>query len=119
MCNNESEPKTEDYEENKANKSKKKKEHLLETKNLERNIISILNELSTMANTRPYVINGNRKAAQKAGGPISTRSQFIGVSRNGKAWQALISIRKRKTYIGTYPDERHAALAFDFYSILL
>ena len=47
------------------------------------------------------------------------RSHFIGVSKNGPSWQAMITVNRRKTYIGTYKDERDAAIAFDFYSMLI
>ena len=47
------------------------------------------------------------------------RSAYIGVFKNGPNWQSLISIDKKKTYIGTYLTEIEAARAFDYYSILL
>ena len=47
------------------------------------------------------------------------RSTFIGVSKNGPSWQSMITVEKRKIYIGTYKTEREAAIAFDFYSILI
>jgi hypothetical protein len=47
------------------------------------------------------------------------RSTFIGVSRNGPNWQAMISINKRKSYIGTFSWQKEAAYAFDYYSLLI
>ena len=47
------------------------------------------------------------------------RSVFIGVSKNGPSWQSMITVNKRKTYIGTYKTEKEAAIAFDFYSMLI
>ena len=47
------------------------------------------------------------------------RSLYIGVSKNGPSWQSMITVNKRKTYIGTYKTEREAAIAFDFYSMLI
>ncbi|CAI2381245.1 unnamed protein product [Moneuplotes crassus] len=47
------------------------------------------------------------------------RSSYIGVSKNGDVWQALIMIDSKKTYIGTYHKEKEAAMAYDFYSIIL
>jgi hypothetical protein len=38
---------------------------------------------------------------------------------NGDNWQALITINKKKTYLGTFLTEKEGALVFDFYSILL
>ena len=46
------------------------------------------------------------------------KSSYIGVSKNGPNWQAMISVDKRKSYIGTYNSEIEAAQAFDFYSLL-
>ena len=65
------------------------------------------------------LINGSRKADPKYGPLSNTRSSYIGVSRNGAQWQALITINKRKTYIGSYESEQDAAVAFDFHCILL
>lgn len=47
------------------------------------------------------------------------RSNFIGVSKNGPSWQAMITVNRYKTYIGTYKSEKEAAVAFDFYSMLI
>mmetsp|Transcript_2087 Transcript_2087/g.2357 ORF Transcript_2087/g.2357 Transcript_2087/m.2357 type:complete len:151 (+) Transcript_2087:217-669(+) len=50
-------------------------------------------------------------------GKSNRRSQFIGVLRNGKRWQVLINVGKKKKYIGTYAEEKEAAVVHDFYSI--
>jgi len=50
-------------------------------------------------------------------GKSTRRSQFIGVLRNGKRWQVLINVGKKKKYIGTYAEEKEAAIVHDFYSI--
>ena len=47
------------------------------------------------------------------------RSQFTGVSRNGRNWQVLVNMGKEKKYIGSYTSEKEAALAYDFYTICL
>ena len=62
------------------------------------------------------IIHGKTKSERKANS--NRRSNYIGVSKNGPNWQSMISIQKRKAYIGTYQTEREAAIAFDFYSIL-
>lgn len=62
------------------------------------------------------MIHGKKKSERKANS--KRRSNFIGVSRNGPNWQAMISIQKKKAYIGTYQSEKEAAMAFDFYSIM-
>ena len=49
----------------------------------------------------------------------SSNLRISGVTWNGQLWQALITINKRKTYIGSYESERDAAIAFDFYCMLL
>ena len=79
-------------------------------------LLRLLSSVNSESNTLIY---GNRKADPKNGPLSSTRSAFIGVSSNGQLWQALITVNKRKTYIGSYESERDAAIAFDFYSILL
>mmetsp|Transcript_37796 Transcript_37796/g.43439 ORF Transcript_37796/g.43439 Transcript_37796/m.43439 type:complete len:80 (+) Transcript_37796:429-668(+) len=43
----------------------------------------------------------------------------MGVSRNGDNWQALINYEGVKKYIGTFATEKEAAVAYDFYSIVL
>ena len=50
-------------------------------------------------------------------GKSTRRSQFIGVLRNGKRWQVLINVGKKKKYIGTYGNEKEAAVVHDFFSI--
>jgi hypothetical protein len=47
------------------------------------------------------------------------RSQYIGVSKSGPTWQAIVIVEKRKTYIGTYSTEIEAANAYDMYSLIL
>lgn len=47
------------------------------------------------------------------------RSRFIGVSKNSQNWQVLINLGDFKKYIGTYSTEKEAAIAYDFYSIIL
>jgi hypothetical protein len=46
---------------------------------------------------------------------IKNKSGYKGVTRtrNGKRWQASISINKKSVYIGTYDDPVLAALAYD------
>mmetsp|Transcript_21898 Transcript_21898/g.19440 ORF Transcript_21898/g.19440 Transcript_21898/m.19440 type:complete len:168 (-) Transcript_21898:31-534(-) len=44
------------------------------------------------------------------------RSKYVGVSKNGGHWQALINMGRNKKYIGTYCTEKEAALVYDFYA---
>ena len=46
-------------------------------------------------------------------------SNYIGVSRNGDNWQALINCNNTKKYIGTFSTEKEAAISYDFYAICL
>ena len=62
------------------------------------------------------LVSPKKKAESKLGPLSSKRSTYIGVSRNGHNWQALITINKKKTYIGSYRSEIDAAIAFDFFS---
>lgn len=50
-------------------------------------------------------------------GKSQRRSKYIGVLRNGHRWQVLINVGKKKKYIGTYGDEKAAAVVHDFFSI--
>ena len=64
------------------------------------------------------VFSGKQKSSSRANAS-SKRTSYFGVSKNGPNWQTLISINKKKTYVGTFMTEREAGEAFDFYSILL
>lgn len=102
-----------------ATKKKAKKSLMLKKANLELNADDLLRTLLMIKSENTVLVSGKRKAESKEGPLSDTRSSFIGVSRNGLNWQALIAINKRKTYIGSYESEKDAAMAFDFYSILL
>lgn len=39
--------------------------------------------------------------------------------KNGPNWQSLISIKKKKTYIGTYDSQEEAAKAYDYYCMMV
>mmetsp|Transcript_7566 Transcript_7566/g.8543 ORF Transcript_7566/g.8543 Transcript_7566/m.8543 type:complete len:137 (-) Transcript_7566:13-423(-) len=79
----------------------------------------LINKLRMIKDSQKVLVKAKVKAVSKPGPMSRTRSTFIGVTRANKCWQALISIGKRKTYIGCYVSERDAAVAFDFYCILL
>jgi hypothetical protein len=40
-------------------------------------------------------------------------SRYRGVSRNGNQWQVLIMINRKKSYVGSYSNEKVAARAYD------
>jgi len=80
---------------------------------------SLLKVLNSITSLNVIIVNGKKKAKSRQGPTSNKRSTFVGVSRNGPHWQGLITINKRKTYIGSYRTEEQAGLAFDFYSLLL
>ena len=92
---------------------------MLKRYHLEVKADKILRLLLSVESDYNLLINGSRKADPKYGPISNTRSSYIGVSGNGAQWQALITINKRKTYIGSYESEQDAAVAFDFHCILL
>ena len=94
------------------------KRRLLDTIDFQQNIEALLSTIKRVTNEGKVVVHGKRKSTARL--LLSNRrSHYTGVFKNGDNWQALISIQKRKTYIGTYTNELEAAKVFDFYSILL
>jgi hypothetical protein len=95
-------------------RNRKRKNSLPEIQKQLKSLINLVNsrEIST--------IHGRPKNVNALGEDNSgRRSMFIGVSKNGQNWQVLINMGKFKKYIGTYPTEKEAAIAYDFYSICL
>ena len=45
-------------------------------------------------------------------------SSYIGVSRNGTKWQALLLVKSKKLYLGTLENEEETAMLHDQHSIL-
>ena len=66
----------------------------------------LLKAIQTIAIGDMVLVLGKKKAESKSSSLSNKRSSFIGVFRNGLHWQALISINKRKTYIGSYACEK-------------
>ena len=100
-------------------KTKGNKVLQLNKNNLHINADVLLDIVQNFAADDITLVVGNNKAEPKDGPLSSKRSSFIGVFRNGAHWQALITINKRKTYIGSYESEKDAAFAFDLHSMLL
>ena len=92
---------------------------LIKRNNLTSKADDLLKTIQTITISDMVLVLGKKKAESKSSSLSNKRSSFIGVFRNGLHWQALISINKRKTYIGSYACEKDAAVAFDFFSILL
>lgn len=97
---------------------KTKKKLILEKMDFTPHIKKLQKALESFSNPEHKVAKGRTKSNRRYDESFR-RSHFIGVSRNGPNWQALICIKKRKTYIGTYETEEEAARAFDLYSLLL
>mmetsp|Transcript_31313 Transcript_31313/g.35763 ORF Transcript_31313/g.35763 Transcript_31313/m.35763 type:complete len:129 (-) Transcript_31313:130-516(-) len=74
--------------------------------------------LTMISNQTITVIHGRVKPkTTPTTAPKGRSSNYIGVSRNGDNWQVLINNGKFKKYIGTFSNEKEAAIAYDFYSI--
>jgi hypothetical protein len=97
---------------------KQKKKLILEKINFENTLKKLIWDLTMISGLSSEIISGRSKSCRGSDDSVR-RSKYIGVSRNGPHWQALIAIKKRKTYIGTYDNQEDAARAFDFYSLLL
>ena len=94
------------------------KRRFLDTIDFQSFVETLLSTIKRVTNENKVVVHGKRKSTARVR-VSNRRSHYTGVFKNGDNWQALISIQKRKTYIGTYTSELEAAKAFDFYSILL
>jgi hypothetical protein len=90
------------------------KDLILDNISFEQEIRSLVDVLNLIENPEEVVFYGKKKGKERNVNS-RRRSRFIGVCKNGTHWQALISINKKKTYIGTYTVEKDAAKAYDFY----
>ena len=82
------------------------------------NLQKLIKFVRSIEDESEIMFAGKQKSSSRANAS-SKRTSYFGVSKNGPNWQALISINKRKTYVGTFMTEREAGEAFDFYSMLL
>jgi len=81
--------------------------------------IELTRKLENCTNmTSLYITRSEKPARSKNSKHPEKRSNYIGVSKNGKKWQALVVIGKHKVYLGSYKTEEQAATTFDFYSLL-
>ena len=92
------------------------KRRLLDTIDFQPKIVALLSTIKRVENESKVIVYGKSIARLLVS---NRRSHYTGVFKNGGNRQALISIQKRKTYIGTYTNKLEAAKVFDFYSILL
>ena len=65
-------------------------------------------------NPRNLIFNSKSKSSNRINASLKQTS-YIGVSKNGPNWQSLITINKKKTYIGTFMTEKEAAKAYNYY----
>ena len=91
---------------------------ILENFDFNRQAENLTGILEDLPNSNDEIISPKRKNIRRRD-ESSKRSNYIGVTKNGPNWQSLISINRRKTYIGTYITQDEAARAFDIYSLLL
>ena len=74
---------------------------------------NLLESLEKIENEDRLLIFSKKKLGYRSNKSSKRRSQYTGVFKNGRKWQALIAIRSKKTYINTYNSEVEAAKAFD------
>lgn len=65
-----------------------------------------------------FILHSSNKLPAIVECHANRRSRYIGVFKNGKRWQTILSIKNRKKYCGTYKLETDAARMFDLISIL-
>ncbi|CAI2380426.1 unnamed protein product [Moneuplotes crassus] len=75
--------------------------------------------MEILCNKIPAFYSSPKKTRGTTDVTLGRRSRYIGVSKNNSHWQALISIRKTKKYIGTYISEQEAARIYDLYAIAI
>ena len=98
----------------------RKKNRLLKSRNTQEGLVQLNRILQNYTDNGQIVIKRSTKSKSNARlFKSGRRSSYIGVSKNGDVWQALIMIDSKKTYIGSYHTEEEAAMAYDFYSIVL
>ena len=65
-----------------------------------------------------FVSKSKKQAKSQNSKHPENRSEYIGVSRNGRGWQSLVIIKKVKLYISTSHTEIQASRVCDFYTML-
>ena len=78
----------------------------------------IIEYLGSVQNSNQVIFRRQIKNSSRKNASIK-RTSYFGVNKNGPNWQTLITINRRKTYVGTFMTEEESARAFDFYSMLL
>lgn len=73
----------------------------------------------TAGDSVPIIQKGDKPARTEDAKHPEKRSEYIGVSKNGKNWQALVVIDSEKVYMGSFKTQEEAALVYDLYSIIV
>lgn len=84
----------------------------------EQNLAKFRQILSEIPDDQLVLSYSKPKMASKTPYRSKRRSKFTGVFKNGHRWQTLVSIMKKKTYVGTFKTEIEAARVYDFYSFI-
>ena len=74
----------------------------------------LIEAIDMIPNPRNLIFYSKSKSSNRINASLKQTS-YIGVSKNGPNWQSLITINKRKTYIGTFMTEKEAAKAYNYY----
>ena len=87
-----------------------------------RNIYSLGNDIKVKRNNKMIFMNQSLikqkpKKKEIKEGKNKRSSIYRGVSKNGNKWQAIVSSKISKGYIGIYPTEELAARVYDICSI--
>ena len=108
------------FEELKLNQIENKLKRKMEISSicLIKNLHTLIKCIQRVEDNNEVVFLGKQKSSNRANASAK-RTSYFGVSKNGPNWQTLISINKKKTYVGTFMTEREAGEAYDFYSMLL
>ena len=79
----------------------------------------LLCELSLFPDTENTIVHKSFKnpPPKKKRKKIQSASKYIGVSKNGNKWQALLLVGTQRLYLGSVEDELDAAILYDRHSL--
>ena len=82
----------------------------------------LFRELRSVADTPDPIVHKSFKnqpaKKRRRGKETFPGSEYIGVSRNGRKWQALLLVGNRKLYLGTLESEEETAVLHDRHALL-
>ena len=84
--------------------SRSHKKLLIETLDFDSNISTLLLEINGFIDDCKIIVHGGIMSSANVW-RNNRRSAYTGVFKNGDNWQAFISIKKRKTYLGTFSNQ--------------